>query len=171
MDAPGFLRHTNQRRGAGKAFKAPGAATGAAGRAGHILNDHVPQFRCRAGVAGQNLAVQHNTTAHAGAQGHNNGTLGALSTPRKCLAKCSDIGIIPNHHRQVRLSLQVAAYLKIVPIEVVGIQHCAAVHCAGAADADSGDIPACGQLIAKHSDVIADGLGRTGQVGGGAGFL
>ena len=119
VGAPGFLRHANQRRGAGKAFKTPGTTAGAAGRAGHILNDHVPQFRCRAGVAGQNLTVQHNTAAHAGAQGHNNGTLGALSTPRKCLAKCSDIGIIPNHHRQVCLSLQVAAHLKIVPIEVV----------------------------------------------------
>ena len=58
-----------------------------------------------------------------------------------------------------------------MPAQIVGVAHEAAIHRAGAANANARYQLALCQLIAEGCNIIAHGLGRARQFGGGARFL
>ena len=76
-------RHANQRRGAGKGFKAAAPPAGTQRGIGRVGNYHVSGFGCRAGVAGQQPSAQHNARTDAGAERQNHRTLRPFGAARQ----------------------------------------------------------------------------------------
>ena len=127
-------------------------------------------FGCCAGVAGQQLSAQHNARTDAGTERQNHRALRPLGAARQCFAEGSHIGIVAEADRQPGFGLQVVRHSKIVPVEIVGIEHHAVTHRAGAAHADAGDRLPRAKLQTQRGNIVTDLLRRAGQVGGGGGF-
>ena len=164
-------RHTDQCRGAGKGFKAAAPPAGTQRGIGRIGNYHVSGLGCCAGVAGQQLSAQHNARTDAGAERQNHRALRPLGAACQCFAEGSHIGIVAEADWQPGFGLQVVRHSKIVPVEIVGIEHHAVTHRAGAAHADAGDRLPRAELQTQRGYIVTDLLRRAGQVGGGGGFL
>ena len=171
MGAAGVAGHADERRCAGKGFKATGAAAGAARGIGRIQNDHVARLGCSPGVPGQQLAAQHNTRAYAGAQGYYNRAFGVASAARQRFAQRGDVRVVADYDRQPHFIIKVVGHLKIVPVEIVGVQHHAVIHRAGAADTDGCDLLPCRQLQTQRGNIVTDRLRRAGQICGGGCFF
>ena len=139
MGAARRARHADQRRGAGKGFKAAAPPAGTQRGIGRIGNHHVPGFGCCAGIAGQQLSAQHNARTNAGAERQDHRALRPFGAARQCFPEGSHIGIVADADRQPGFGLQVVRHSKIVPVEIVGIEYHAVTHCAGAAHTDAGN--------------------------------
>ena len=167
----GFFGHADQGGGTGQAFQAAGAATGTARGIRGVQNHHVPRLRRCAGVTGQQFTAQHHTAAHAGTQRNDHRAFGPFGAARQCFAQSGGIGIIGKSNWQAGFGAQIIPHGKIMPVQIVGVAHEAAIHRAGAANANARYQLALCQLIAEGCNIIAHGLGRARQFGGGARFL
>ena len=160
----------DQRGCAGVGFQVAAPATGAQRRVLCVTDDHMPQLRRSAGIAGQQLAFDHNAAADTGAQGQDDRTVRAFGAAGQRFAVGRSVRIVGQADRQAELCLQVGPHRKVGPRQIVGIQHGTGCifHRAGAANADTGDRVVAGHLTAERGNVIADSLCRAGQVGGAA---
>ena len=89
----------------------------------------------------------------------------------KGFAQSGGVGIIGKSNRQAGSGAQIIPHGKIMPVQIVGVAHEAAIHRAGAANTNTRYLLALCQLIAEGCNIIAHGLGRARQFGGGARFL
>ena len=83
----------------------------------------VPHFGAGAHIALVNLAIKHNTAAHAGAEGEQHCTFGALGSAGNDFAQRSAVGVIGKAHRNAQLLPQLIAERDIFPTEVAGVDH------------------------------------------------
>ena len=119
--------------------------------------------RC-AGVAGQQSAAQHHATANTRAERDNHSTLRALSAACQRFAQRGHIGIVSDIHLHTGFCFQIIGHGKIMPIQIIGVQHHTVVYRAGAADTNADHPLPLRKLTAQSGNVITNFFPRARQV-------
>ena len=152
---------TDERSRAGISLKAAAPSAGAflAARA----DDHVAQLARRAGVAREHFAVQHHAAADACAERDDHGALRTFGTADQHLRQRSHVRVVADAQVKARARLDRRAQVKVLPAEVVRVEHAAGlvVHRSWAAEPDAaerGPVHAGRKLCDDCGDAVADRL-------------
>lgn len=130
------------------------------------------QLARRAGVAREHFAVQHHAAADACAERDDHGALRTFGTADQHLRQRSHVRVVADAQVKARARLDRRAQVKVLPAEVVRVEHAAGlvVHRSWAAEPDAaerGPVHAgrklcddCGDAVATASAPSSTRVGR-----------
>ena len=106
------------------------------------IDDHVADLARGPEVAAPHAAVDHDAGAHAGSHPHGKQRVGAFAGTHGGLAPGGHVGIVVDAHRNADLLAEDLAERHVLPAEVAGGDHHAAlvVHRAGRTDSHGADV-------------------------------
>ena len=110
------------------------------------------------------MTINNNSAANSCSKRNHNQIFFSFSGSLPHFTKCCHIGIVSDIHLHTGFCFQIIGHGKIMPIQIIGVQHHTVVYRAGAADTNADHPLPLRKLTAQSGNVITNFFPRARQV-------